>query len=190
MKADEAQALVAGLVAAFPEAVVGQATLAMYARFLCDVDPDAAARAVATWVARENQFPTIAQLRLCVDSVTGQSPPDVDEAYAEVHAAAKRGRRPEGGWSHPAVKAAVDAVGFDDIRTTTTPGVERGHFYKAYEAARKRTADTSSKQLVDNVLPEMRELMRLPSKMAESQAPKLAAEQPRRAFPPPPRKKP
>lgn len=70
----------------------------------------------------------------------GSAPPMV-EAWGEVMAKVGshgRDRPPE--WSHPAVEATVQAVGWREICNSTDLGVIRGQFSRMYEQARQRHA--------------------------------------------------
>lgn len=159
MKPAESASLIAMLAAAFPEFTLSDETLQLYTVFLSDVPAELGGRAAATWIARERRFPRIAELRELVERVGGDNPPDLDQAWKEVTTAARAGRVPPNGWSHRAIRAAVEAVGFNDIRTSTTPGVERAHFEKAYAASAARLRNAGSAQLVEVVMPSMRRLM-------------------------------
>lgn len=163
LRADEAAALVAGLMAAFPEVVIGVETVQIYARFLVDADADHAALAVAKWIAKGKRFPRISELRESIERERGGAPPDIDQAWKEAMTAARSGRLPLHGWSHSAVRLAVEAVGFRELRMTDTPGVERAHFEKAYNAARLRTSDAGVPALAQGLVKDMRALMSAPA---------------------------
>lgn len=163
MREDQAAALVAALLAAWPHYAIGAETLQLYTAFLSDVDESDAAVAVTTWIAREKRFPYISELREACEKARGGNPPDIDQAWREVFNAARSGRIPSKGWSHAAVRLAVAAVGFDDIRRSDNASVTMAHFAKAYEAAKRRTTDSACAQLVEVVVPSMRRLMEAPS---------------------------
>jgi hypothetical protein len=164
MRADEAAALVAALVAAFPETMMSAETLQLYARFLVDAKAEHAAAAVATWIARERRFPRISELREAVERERGGAPPDIDQAWSEALRAARAGRAPAR-WSHEAVRLAVAAIGFDDLRRSDNQAADRAHFAKAYEAAQRRTRDAGHRQLVQGVVKDMRQLMAAPAEL-------------------------
>lgn len=163
MRPDESAALIAMLVTAFPEHAITTNTLDLYAMLLSDADVEHAMKAVATWCLREKRFPRIAELREQIERVQGVAPPDIDIAWAEVMKAARSGRLPACGWSHKAIGLAVQAVGFDDIRRSEKPGVERSHFAKAYESAALRTRDAAASALALDVMPTMRTLIGVPA---------------------------
>lgn len=158
MNADDGKALVAVLAAAFDEFVVTPERLELYAAALVDVDVNVGAAAVSAWVLRERKHPTIAELRGACEVVTGKAPPDLDKAWEEVRTAASSGQAPIV-WSHPAVKLAVAAVGFDNLRRSDNPVADRAHFASAYSASRKRTADPGSAAVSRSIASGVRELM-------------------------------
>jgi hypothetical protein len=134
----ETTKVLALLKASYPRQAVGRDNMKAYALMLGDLPFADVQRAVVRHVAESNWFPSIAELR---EAATGaaSSAPDFDEAWAEVCSEIRRvGNygRPE--FSHPAVAAAVDAVGWRNLCLSTTPGVERAAFRDCYAAGRKR----------------------------------------------------
>lgn len=153
----EAGIVLDALVAAFPQRVMGEDTVRIYARFLVDVDLDVALGAVAQWIARCRTFPMIADLReLCDPS----PPPDADRAFAEVmRAVGKYGVYASPQFSHVAIYQAVDAITWREVCMSDHAPSLRAHFMKAYEAAKKRTADPAHAQLVAGIRAEVMTLV-------------------------------
>jgi hypothetical protein len=184
MTGDDAAALVAALVAAYPDFIIGVETLTLYQQFLADCKAETAALVVTQWIAVEKRFPRIAELRERYSRHAGTAPPDIDQAWRIAMEAASRGRYPF--TAHPAVRAAIDAVGFRDMRLSTEPGVIRAHFARAYEATRIRSVADAAMPVAQRLLPEMKRLMAAPAAVREletrheRQAPALGSGQPQR----------
>jgi hypothetical protein len=65
--------------------------------------------------------------------------PDVDEAWAEVVAkVATVGRYRVPSWSHPAIRAAVDALGWGQVCSSSDLMADRAHFIRFYGKAHDR----------------------------------------------------
>lgn len=153
MKPEEAGVVLDALVAAFPHVRMSEETVRIYARFISDADVEPAIAAVARWIARERRFPSIADLRTEIAYANGTAAPDLDQAWEEVRKSFSSSRAPK--WSHPAIAAAVNALGYHEIGQSTEPGVTRAHFQRAYEAASKRMNDPTHAQLVASVRGEV-----------------------------------
>lgn len=157
MKPEEAGIVLDALVAAYPHVRMSEETVRIYARFIVDADVEHAIAAVARWIARERRFPSISDLRTEIAYAAGTAAPDLDQAWEEVRKSFSSSRPPA--WSHPAVAAAVNALGYHEIGQSTEPGVTRAHFQRAYEAAVKRTSDPGHAQLVAGVRGEVMQLV-------------------------------
>lgn len=80
------------------------------------------------------------------EQVAGTYAPDADQAVAEVMAGIRHGglnlldprRDPRHEWSHPAVAAAVRAMGWRDMCMSDKPDVVRSQFLRVYADARAR----------------------------------------------------
>lgn len=108
----------------------------IWTQLLAPLDYAAVQRNALRHVATSPFFPSLAELTrdIGVDDV-----PDPELAYAEVADQIRRvGRHGVPTWSHPVVGAAVQAVGWRTLCDTETPGVERAHFLRIYEALRQR----------------------------------------------------
>lgn len=149
MTAEEAGVVLDALVAAFPQRIMSEDTVRIYARFLVDIELDVALGAVAQWIARCRTFPMIADLReLCDPS----PPPDADRAFGEVMKAVGRfGSYMTPTFSHVAITQAVESITWREVCMSEHMPSLRAHFGKAYDAAKKRTADPAHAQLVDGI---------------------------------------
>ena len=159
MKPDEAGVVLDALVAAFPRYVMSAETVQLYARFLVDVKLDDAIAAVAKWIAREQRFPLISELREACANAAGDGAPDADQAFAEVlRAVAKWGAWGEPQFTHSAIRDAVNAIGWRSLCLTETGdhGTLRAHFRSAYDAAKKRRADPGHATLVAGIVRELK----------------------------------
>lgn len=114
----------------------------VYAELLADLAPEELERACWRLCQTGGRFlPTVAEIRSAVAEARCALPA-AELAWREVLAAVGRygrDRRPE--WSSPAIAEAVEAVGWRDICLSTTIGVERAHFLRAYGAARGRAIE-------------------------------------------------
>lgn len=158
MTSEEAGVILDALVAAFPRTTMSAETVQIYARFLVDVSVEQAVDAAARWIARGRSFPLISELREAIEREHGAGPPDADQAFAEVmRKVGSVGRYREPVWSHPAISAAVDAITWREVCDSDNAPALRAHFTRAYEAAKKRTADPAHNLLVTSIGAEVRE---------------------------------
>jgi hypothetical protein len=136
---DQVLEIMATLRDAYPQRQLELGTLNVYAEHLIDLDFAAARAAVSEILTESRFFPTIAEIRQKVfERRCGL--PSAEEAWEEV----MRGIRDVGSygmprWSTPELARTVDAVGWLNICLSETPGVERGHFLRIYEALRERS---------------------------------------------------
>jgi hypothetical protein len=142
VKPSESMRLVAKLAAAYPHAKLGTGeqlrnTLQVYAEMLQDLDYETTARAIAGHLAESKYFPTIAEIRQAVAAAKVDQPPG-ELAWSEVLAAvSKFGIYRTPVFANPCTAIAVSNVGWKAICNSTTIGVERAHFLRAYEQARQ-----------------------------------------------------
>ena len=134
MTRDEVFKLLAVIEAAYPKGEFPKERAEIYARFLRDLDYKAASAAVTKLIATSKFVPTIADIRSAVAELTAGIP-EPEEALEEVVEAARRGRYE---FSHPAVKRAVDALGWEYIQYSEDPGVWRSQFLRLYGPIRER----------------------------------------------------
>jgi hypothetical protein len=146
------------LVAAFPRTMMSEETVRMYARFLVDFELEHAVAAVAKWIAREQRFPVIAELREACAAAAGSGPPDADLAFAEVmRAVGSLGIYGEPKWSHGAIREAVDAITWREVCMSEHAPSLRKHFADAYATAKKRRTDPGHAALVAGVVSELKQ---------------------------------
>lgn len=110
-------------------------------RLLGDLDQSAVAAAVESLACDGREFaPQPGVVRRRAMSFGHRSPlPDVDEAWAEVLATIGRvGRYRTPSWSHPAIEAAVNALDWQRLCSSTDLMVDRAHFLKFYGKAHDR----------------------------------------------------
>lgn len=134
MRRVEALKLVKVLEAAFPRGEFTEERAEVYAKFLEPLDYRAANKAVAHLIATSRYLPTIAEIRETVARLTSGIP-EPEEALEEVVRAAQAGRYE---FSHPAVRKAVDALGWDYIQRCEEPGVWRSQFLRLYGPIKDR----------------------------------------------------
>lgn len=117
----------------------------VWGNHLGDLDPTAVRAAVDAYAVEGSQWaPAPGQIRRRVAEHTGAgAAPDTDAAWAEVSNAIARvgwtvalGNRIE--WSHPAVAAAVGALGWDELCGSTNVVADRAHFARFYADTRER----------------------------------------------------
>ena len=118
-----------------------EATVAVYARQLEDMDFDDLRYAANVHMQSKTFFPSIAELRsVAADKAIGYLPA-AEEAWGEVKEAIRKvGYWGTPKWSSPPVAAAVNAIGWDTICSglVEDAGVNRAHFLRVYEVCRKR----------------------------------------------------
>lgn len=142
----EALKLVKVLEAAYPRGEFTRERAEVYIRFLEPLDYRAANAAVAQLIATSRYLPTIAEIRETVARMTAGIP-EPEEALEEVVEAARRGRYE---FSHPAIRKAVDALGWEYIQYSEDPGVWRSQFLRLYGPIRERAL---IKHQTDGLLP-------------------------------------
>jgi len=145
MNPKEATTLVATLVDGFPNAKVGQGTVAVYAKALQDLDLDGAQAAVARMLAGGDWFPTIHQIRDSYFDAKFRFPSQ-DAALMEL----KRNIAGAGQyvgltkWSHPILYAVAESVGWWRLANGDNPSADYAQFLKAYESMRKASIAEAS----------------------------------------------
>lgn len=138
MKESESVRLVTRLLAAFPAAKMrgdGRDTLQVYAAMLQDLELADAERAVVECIAECKFFPTVAEIRERVARARVAYQP-AELAWCDVISAVRQFgiyRTPE--FDNPCTAIAVSNVGWRAICNSTSPGVERAHFIRAYDRA-------------------------------------------------------
>lgn len=141
------------LLAAYPKEPASKETVEVYIRCLADIPGQVLEAAVLAHVSGNKWFPTIAELRdAALQLLPGNKAPTPTDAWAEVRQGIWRHdwNDPPTDWSHPAIAKTVEAIGWDNLCTSETPGVERGHFLKLYDVYCKRLREDAA------MLPEVR----------------------------------
>lgn len=160
MTPQQAGVVLDALVAAFPRTMMSEETVRMYARFLVDFEIEHAVAAVAKWIAREQRFPTIADLRESCSAAAGDGPPDADRAFVAVLREVSRvGAYGEPKFAHSSIRDAVEAIGWRELCLTKHDdhAALRAHFRQAYESSKKRRTDPGHAALVAGVVSELKQ---------------------------------
>jgi hypothetical protein len=124
---------------AYPRQTVSKETIAAYTTMLVDLDYEACKEALKRHCATSEWFPSIAALRGLAAQVGADPIPDQGAAWGEVMNAIRwvgYARTPT--FSHPAVAAAVRAIGWFEICTTENLEATRAHWNQAYKGYRDR----------------------------------------------------
>lgn len=150
MNKQEAAQLVALATANFPSMQDKDMapTAQLWLTMLADLPYKLAERALVKVLMTARFFPTIADIREAARGLVEQSTklPEPDEAWAEVMQKVTRYSTPE--WSCPEIQQAVRVVGYNAICDSENIGVERAHFFKVYEAIRKRKDEVQLNETV------------------------------------------
>lgn len=141
--------ILATLAAAYPKYSVTPETTEVYHRLLGDLDGKLLEAAAAQCATQSTFFPSVAELRQAAAELhrKEQGIPTAYEAWAEVRRAGRGWIREiveEDGqmviikrqyvWSHPLVERVAVQLGWPDEFPGDNPGVDRAHFFKAYES--------------------------------------------------------
>ncbi len=130
--------LMAVLTAAYPNRELPQETVELYCQFLADLPYPETEAAVKRHIMTNQWFPTIAEIRKAVVELTCDAP-SAGEAWQEVWQALSRyGQAGYFGWSHPLVRAAVQALGYENLYFSENPAADRARFMEIYEDLRNR----------------------------------------------------
>lgn len=128
--------LFALLAAAYPREPIQEAQMALYDAFLAPYSSDAVQTAALRHIAQSPWFPRVSDLLALIHEGDQL---DSDAAWAEVQRQIRAvGYYGQPTWSHPAIAAAVDALGWDRLCTSTQPQTDRAHFLRFYATAQKR----------------------------------------------------
>ena len=140
MAPEEALSIVDILTRAYPNATIPEATIELYMACLYDVPFEAGRVAALNLITEKNFFPTIAEVRQAALSVIPANHlPDAAQAWAEVTTQmAECGYFESPIFSHPAIVAAVKAVGWSNLCHSEKIAVDRAHFVKIYDTYRDR----------------------------------------------------
>lgn len=145
----EAREILGVLLAAYRPVDWPASSHALYVEGLRDLEVGQAVAVVKAkvYAGEWEHMPRIADLRRAVTTAVDPIP-GVEVAFAEVLALIRqRGytRPPAAGdWSHPAIAAAVDAIGWSALCQSENIGIERAHFLKLYGSATSRAAERAA----------------------------------------------
>lgn len=131
----------------WPNFRVSRATPVSWERLLGDLDFELVITALDRLALESPEWPPGAGAirAMAKGSVVGEQAPDVDEAWAEVlHTIRRVGNYGVPEFTHPAIAAAVDALGWKTLCMSENSVADRAHFLRIYgvtvrRAERERT---------------------------------------------------
>ena len=122
--------------------------LQFYVMMLSDIPPQILEAAVKKLIMTNKFLPSIAEIRETAygikGTISGTAAPDESEAWCEVMKAVRSvGYYGKPKFSHEAITAAVNNIGWQDICMTTYDGMNtlRAQFRRAYQLAAQRQKD-------------------------------------------------
>lgn len=122
--------------------------LRLYVEMLSDIPPQILEVAVKKLIMTNKFLPSIAEIREVAygikGTISGTAAPDESEAWGEVVKAIQSvGYYGKPKFSHEAITAAVNNIGWQDICTTPSEGTNtlRSQFRRAYQLAAQRQKD-------------------------------------------------
>lgn len=129
-------------------ASLDDARLRLYVEMLSDIPPSILETAVKKLIMTNKFLPSIAEIREVAYGIkgiiSGTAAPDESEAWGEVIKAIRSvGYYGKPKFSHEAITAAVNNIGWQDICMTTYDGMNtlRAQFRRAYQLAAERQKD-------------------------------------------------
>lgn len=147
MNKQEILKVVAPLQLAF-KGNLDDARMRLYVEMLSDIPPQILEAAVKKLIMTNKFLPSIAEIRETAygikGTVSGTAAPDESEAWGEVVKAVRSvGYYSKPKFSHEAITAAVNNIGWQDICMTTYDGMNtlRAQFRRAYQLAAERQKD-------------------------------------------------
>ena len=124
------------------------ARMRLYVEMLSDIPPQILEAAVKKLIMTNKFLPSIAEIRETAygikGTISGTAAPDESEAWGEVVKAIQSvGYYGKPKFSHEAITAAVNNIGWQDICMTTYDGMNtlRAQFRRAYQLAAERQKD-------------------------------------------------
>lgn len=132
MTRDEVAQILALIKIAFPVSTESREKLDLWYALIGDI-PFADAKKALYYVLNTNKFePKPADIRGAVSSMQTSNMPTAEQAWGEVLRKANIYAK-HISWSHPFIAEAVGIIGLRTICESETIGVERAHFFKAYD---------------------------------------------------------
>ena len=145
--------------------------LQFYVMMLSDIPPQILEVAVKKLIMTNKFLPSIAEIRETAygikDTVSGTAAPDESEAWGEVIKAIQSvGYYGKPKFSHEAITAAVNNIGWQDICTTPSDGTNtlRSQFRRAYQLAAERQKNTRDNAVL-GISPNNEKLKQLTGKL-------------------------
>lgn len=125
----------------WPNFRVSRATPVSWERLLGDLEFELVVTALDRLALESPEWPPGAGAvrAMARGSVVGDQAPDVDEAWAEVSRAIRRvGSYGNPEFTHVAISAAVDALGWKTLCMSENPVADRAHFLRIYDVTVRR----------------------------------------------------
>lgn len=129
--------------------------LQFYVMMLSDIPPQILEAAVKKLIMTNKFLPSIAEIRETAygikGTISGTAAPDESEAWGEVIKAIQSvGYYGKPKFSHEAITAAVNNIGWQDICTTPSDGTNtlRSQFRRAYQLAAQRQKDNRDNEVL------------------------------------------
>ena len=145
MTRDEVAQILALIKIAFPASTESREKLDLWHALISDI-PFADAKKALYYVLNTNKFePRPADIRGAITKLEISGVPTAEQAWGEVLRKANiYAKHIE--WSHPLIAEAVQIIGLRTICESETIGVERAHFFKAYEGLVAKRSQTGLMQ--------------------------------------------
>jgi hypothetical protein len=139
------------LLAAYPSHPFSEETAILYARMLSDIPEDRLRYAVLEHIAESNYFPTIAELRR---KAAGND--SAEKEWCEIVRAFRENTSPQ---ISAEARAALDGLGgMGYIRYNGVNGMDRAHFFRLYEAARRERELEERRPAIEAMINERKAL--------------------------------
>ena len=149
------------------------ARMRLYVEMLSDIPPQILETAVKKLIMTNKFLPSIAEIRETAygikGTISGTAAPDESEAWGEVIKAIRSvGYYGKPKFSHEAITAAVNNIGWQDICMTTNDGMNtlRAQFRRAYQLAAQRQKDNRDNAVL-GISPSNEKLKQLTGKLVK-----------------------
>lgn len=149
------------------------ARMRLYVEMLSDIPPQILEAAVKKLIMTNKFLPSIAEIRETAYGIkgviSGTAAPDESEAWGEVIKAIRSvGYYGKPKFSHEAITAAVNNIGWQDICMTTNDGMNtlRAQFRRAYQLAAQRQKDNRDNAVL-GISPSNEKLKQLTGKLVK-----------------------